>query len=185
MTKSRKAGPMSKLGQRQAKPMAKKKLKTMNEISAAEAVKLFQAAMVLDDYNEPGFVFEVKPSGFPDNIAARDFFESLNFYKEMWREGRQADWDAQWAAIDGLRKSVFQTIEQPDPDGLFDTLSPAQKRVYTACKDNPNLSNKEIAAQLNLSPKTLQVHLESICATFNVRKRRELFLARPMPPAES
>jgi len=46
-----------------------KKLKTMNEISAAEALEIFHAA----DWH----------SGFPKYIAARDFLECF----KMWRDG--------------------------------------------------------------------------------------------------
>ncbi len=56
--------------------MAKKKLKTMNEISAAEAKKLFHAAMCFDDWAEPFDRFQVKPGGFPKNIAAKRFYPS-------------------------------------------------------------------------------------------------------------
>jgi len=64
----------------------KPKLKTMNDISAAEAQRLFHKAMVFDD-GLPHLLYMPVENGFPKDIAARDFMECLDKYRKMWSDG--------------------------------------------------------------------------------------------------
>jgi DNA-binding CsgD family transcriptional regulator len=159
--------------------MKKKKLKTMNEISAAEAVKLFRNAMIFESFNEGGDEFQVKPSGFPNNVAARDFLETLSIFKEMWRDGMQSQWDMQWAFLAQSRTDLVEAskkLTNNDVKRRYDSLTATQRRVYDALTSSGsgNLSNEQIADRLYMAPKTLQSHIAVVLSTFGAKNRREL-----------
>ena len=63
------------------------KLKTMNEISAAEAAKLFHAARNFACDGYPGDNYCLWPEYFPKDIEARDFLQCLDLYSRMYSDG--------------------------------------------------------------------------------------------------
>jgi len=60
-------------------------------------------------------------------------------------------------------------------------LSPRERQVHEALLEN--LSNKEIAAKLNLSERTVKFHVSNVLAKHRLRRRADLILqnyhARP------
>ena len=149
---------MSKLRQKARKLEPKNKLKTMNEISAAEAVKLFHACMHFDD---PGDMYAPIPEGFPGDIAARDFLECLKSYQEMWAFGQVDDY------LDFEDQMVEQTQVAADvSEQDLEELTPREKEVFLLRK-NERLSYKEIAERLGKSADTVKSQLTSAYRTLH------------------
>ena len=112
---------MSKLRTEQAmikkvtKTVPKAKLRIMNEISAAEAVKLFHAAMVLE-YDATVDLYCVNPEGFPKDIAAKDFMESLMLYRQMWMDGIDSGPNPYFAFEERMAEEVENAAKVSDED---------------------------------------------------------------------
>ncbi len=82
-----------------------------------------------------------------------------------------------------LSRFVFGILDQsrlPVP-GETRKLSPREQQVHEALLEN--LSNKEIAARLNLSERTVKFHVSNVLAKHRLRRRADLILqnyhARP------
>jgi DNA-binding CsgD family transcriptional regulator len=171
--------------------MAKKKLKTMNEISAAEAVILFHAAMSFDSFEE-GDVFQPNPRGFPKDIAAKDFMESLVSYRDMWRvcyEEEAADstpfyYDMSANEIATLEGAPIVEKDLQVEEALKKV--PAKERaLLELIHRQPELLVKQIADMLKKSEGAVKVQLQSLFRRFEVHRRAELIAkTRPFfPPA--
>ena len=148
--------PVSKVRQRP--------LKTMNEISAAEAVKLFHASMHFDD---PIDLYAPTPKGFPGDMAARDFLECLKLYEEMWAIGQ---YDESQDLDDQMVKQTQAAANVSAQD--LEKLTPSEKKVFLLW-NNERLSYKEIAAELSKSPQTVKAQLASARKTLNPYLTRE------------
>jgi DNA-binding CsgD family transcriptional regulator len=79
---------------------------------------------------------------------------------------RAEPWAAQ--AAEGLERSA-QTLKARD---ARDDLTPAEWQIATAIEHG--LTNKEIGAQLFMSPKTVEAHLTHIYGKLGIRRRTEL-----------
>jgi DNA-binding CsgD family transcriptional regulator len=53
-------------------------------------------------------------------------------------------------------------------------LSPAEKRVFDVLKSSPGVTNKEIAARIGVSKRTVIFHISNIMAKMRVKSRRQL-----------
>jgi DNA-binding NarL/FixJ family response regulator len=75
-----------------------------------------------------------------------------------------------------LSKFVFAIMEHPriPAPGEIRRLSPREREVYESLIEN--LSNKEIAARLNISERTVKFHVSSVLAKHGVRRRADLIL---------
>jgi DNA-binding NarL/FixJ family response regulator len=60
------------------------------------------------------------------------------------------------------------------PVGPPAELSPRERQVMDALLEN--LSNKEIASQLNISERTVKFHVSSILGKYKVQRRADLIL---------
>ena len=82
-----------------------------------------------------------------------------------------------------LSRFVFGILDQPrlPVPGEARKLSPRERQVHEALLEN--LSNKEIAAKLNLSERTVKFHVSNVLAKHRLRRRADLILqnyhARP------
>ena len=82
-----------------------------------------------------------------------------------------------------LSRFVFGILDQPKlpVPGETRKLSPRERQVHEALLEN--LSNKEIAARLNLSERTVKFHVSNVLAKHRLRRRADLILqnyhARP------
>ena len=148
--------------------MATKKLKTMNDISAARAVKLFHAAMVLDD-GDPTSLYSPIPKGFPDDIAARDFLECLRLYSEMWREG-EASAPNDFLFYEQQKAELLNAVaENTDVK-----VTPKEQQLIHALIDNPDLDREEIAEKLEIDLSTYKTHFQNLCKKYKVNSRAGL-----------
>jgi RNA polymerase sigma factor (sigma-70 family) len=136
--------PVSKVRQRP--------LKTMNEISAAEAVALFQGVDI-DFLGTEAFSGE-----FPEHIAARDFFECLKLYQDMG--SAYGDFE------DQLEARIEADANVSDQD--LATLTPREKDVFLLQRDE-RLPRKEIGTKLNMSEETVKSHLSRARSKLNSR----------------
>jgi len=75
-----------------------------------------------------------------------------------------------------LSRFVFGILDQPRVPipGEVRRLSPRERQVYDALLEN--LSNKEIAARMNLSERTVKFHVSNVLAKYRVRRRADLIL---------
>lgn len=56
-------------------------------------------------------------------------------------------------------------------------LTPREEEVLNALKDNPELGNKQVAALLNVSERTVKFHMRNLLVKFGATCRRELMSA--------
>jgi DNA-binding CsgD family transcriptional regulator len=158
------------------------KLKTMNEISAADAVKLFHACMVLDN-SDPTRLYEPIPKGFPKDMVAGEFLEHLRLYKQMWADGQESR-AGMYAGFYDDQRAALADIADRIPEEELKVLSDAERKVFDVFRNNRGISNKEIGEILNISEETVKDHISSICNKLGIRegrgRRREL--AAKYPP---
>ncbi len=185
--------------------MAKKKLKTMNEISADEAVKLFKAALRDVDWDrDPEVYFEdglpvcPDPRRFPKDIAAKDFLESLVLYRQMCIdvEERANDifarehYDEQ---IDEVA-NIAANIPEKDLEELLNQLTPTQRKVFDLMVDGSHPQLKDFMNDKALISKkgeqmaegTIKTHVSAICKIFGVPNRKALAAkVKPLLPPKA
>ena len=161
-------------------PKTKPKLKTMNDISAAEAAKILHCARNFDSDGDPMEDYCLRPEYFPQDISARDFLECLELYSNMnmWTHGAVGDrfYDEQMAEL----REVAANIPEED----LKELSDAERKVFDVFRDNPGISNKEMGGKLNLSEDTIKTHFRNICDKLEIKagRGRRRGLAAKYPP---
>jgi DNA-binding CsgD family transcriptional regulator len=96
----------------------------------------------------------------------RDSRAHANAALEAFTALRAEPWAAQ--AAEGLERSA-QTLKSREGR---DELTPAELQIATAIEHG--LTNKEIGAQLFMSPKTVEAHLTHIYGKLGLRRRTEL-----------
>jgi DNA-binding CsgD family transcriptional regulator len=166
------------------KTKPKAKLKTMNEVSAAEAVKLFHACMVLDD-GDPMSLYAPIPENFPEDIAAKDFLEQLRIYRDMWSEGEHSASGGFDFLSDAQREELVE-VAKTLPEKDLETLGRQKRRIVELFRENPDIQNKEIAARLApMSTKTVEKHVSALLKKFKVKNRMELADRLPQLPPKS
>jgi hypothetical protein len=184
----------SKTPQKEPKP----KLKTMNEISAAEAVKLFHAAMVLNDSVVD--LYMPIPEGFPKDIAAKDFMDSLAVYRQWWSDrevcadgatGISYGYDEQ---IDEVARAAASLPKETLEESLAQ-LSPPQRKVFDRIVDgrHPRFKDLETDETLisdrtgkKMGKGTIKKHVVDLCKIFDVPNRKRLFTkVKSLLPPES
>lgn len=156
---------VSKRRQKAPTTAPKTKLKTMNDISAAAAVKLFHAAMLFD-YECPEESGTVIPEGFPQDITAKDFMDSLAVYRQWWvgsnyDSGVDLVPDSYYIGADGI--PVYdEGPKQPNKDATaiseedLSKLSPEERKIVDLIIENPGIRRKEAAAKLGKNEDTLR-----------------------------
>jgi hypothetical protein len=126
---------------------SKTKLKAMNQISAAEAWKLFHAAWVLDATGQ----YRLRPEYLPPDIDAESFFKGLVLCRLLLRGQRAEGADTSTLTEKGLDKHF--------------SGAPQQRKIVDFIWRNKNrkMSLKEIAVELGgVTPKTVQNLLTKI-----------------------
>jgi DNA-binding CsgD family transcriptional regulator len=144
---------------------SKTKLKTMNQISAAEAWKLFHAAWGLDATGH----YRLRPEYFPENIALEDFFKVSALCRLLLRIQRAEGADTSTLTEKGLDKHF--------------SGAPQQRKIVDFIRRNKNrkMSLKEIAVELGgVTPKTVQNLLTKIFKKTNAKNLTEL--RQKLPP---
>ena len=76
------------------------------------------------------------------------------------------------SSVDAGRGAVLSRRGGPDPDSVLAGLTAQELQVASLVADG--LSNREAAARLYLSPKTIEYHLAHIFAKLGVRTRYQL-----------
>lgn len=152
--------------------MAENKLKTMNEISAADAVNWFRE--FLDD---PEGLWSMEPA-WVGEVAARDFLECLKIYTDVLYgpSGQQG------AVFEEQRSELLNTLTnlpEKERGAIYGKLPPREKQAYDLLMANPTLSQKELADKFSpsISVKTLKIYLEKLRAAYCVEKTRDIFTA--------
>lgn len=183
----------SKPRQKAPKTDPKPKLKTMNEISAAEAAKLFHAARNFDCDGYPGDDYCLNPENFPHDIAARDFLQCLELYSKMVSEGSEYPFASKTPSItsytvehrhmsdaqrDDLVK-VSQSLSEKDLERLL-KRTPKVLEAVNVLRENPDFQDKEIGAKLGRSYKTIRAQLSTAYRILRVADRIELL--EKLPP---
>lgn len=178
-----------------AKAAAGSKLRSMTEISAAEAVKLFHAAMCLDP-DDPISLYAPIPEGFPDDVQAKDFLDYLKIYRDMVSEGEASGAAAYGPAhlddfgtqLAHLREMENDADEQPalkeEWKKRLGTLTEMESIVYEVFISRRNEPLKALCddkriidASRNrkkLAYKTIKQHLTTICLKLGVSDKKEL-----------
>jgi len=168
------------------------KLKTMNEISAADAAKLFHAARDLDDY-DPLEPYGLRPEYFPHDIGARDFLQCLELYSKMVSEGSQYPFASQTPSttsytvehrhISDEQRAALAEIASTISDADLDKRLPAgsrEREVFDVLRENPGNSNKEIGEKLGIGESTVKTYLLRIYETLQLEGgRREVWAKYP------
>jgi DNA-binding CsgD family transcriptional regulator len=162
---------VAKRGRKVPKTASGMKLRTMNDISAAAAVQLFHACMVLDDC-DPMSLYAPIPEAFPTDIAARDFLECLNLYREMWSEG-EASAAGVFGLTDTQREELVDVARTYTDEELKKVLTPRLLEVLNLLKEDLGRGNQEISSALGISVKTVKVHLTEMFKRLKVRNRVE------------
>jgi hypothetical protein len=144
-----------------------KKLKSMNEISAREAVKLFRAALVLDAKGQYRLILEACPQDI--TIKALEEIITLCLRMESNQRDKQAD-----LAVDVPNKSLEELMVQ---------LSPPQRKVFDRIVDgsHPRLKDLDDDETLisdetgkKMAEGTIKAHVSAICWIFSVPNRKAL-----------
>jgi hypothetical protein len=151
------------------KNQEEKKLKTMNEISIAEAVELFKKALSPDDHGD-----EI----FPTNIAAKDFLECLRLYELMIWSRIPTGWGYDWPIGKDFPRSSLSTIQTVtyDPGQLAEIseedlkklpvrLSPTERKYFDEMKRAAPrvLTIKELAQIFGVDHETAKTHMQKVC----------------------
>lgn len=178
-----------------------KKLKTMNEISAAEAVKLFQAAVSIrpptTDHSFEAYSkayrlnerpYSLHLEAFPKDMAARDFIESLNLFLQVVFQieanpGNLGFADLVDNASDQVNLYSEERAELTDvaadiPERTLEKLTQKERAVFDLLKKG--LSDKEISHELKRSIHTIKAQLRSVYKKLDVHSRTEA-LAKSLP----
>jgi DNA-binding CsgD family transcriptional regulator len=143
------------------------KLKTMNEVSIAEAVELFKKALSPDDYGE---------KIFPTNIAAKDFLECLRLYELMIWSRIPNEWGHDWPIGADFTRSSHSTVQTLTYDGeklaeleipeeVLKQFSPTEREYLNVMKrEAPRvLTIKELAHIFGVSRETAKTHMSAVC----------------------
>jgi len=163
--------------------MAKKKLKTMKEISAAEAVKLFHAAMDFHGFM-PG-LYRPKPECFPKDISANDFMEGLKLYRDMCRDAADRaltlldrDFEMQRAEkVYAERRAELVNTAAGVPKQELERFTPKELEVFNLLKEG--LQDKEIASKLKKGVGTVKVQVSSVLRKLGVDTRTQAVAQAP------
>ena len=178
----------------------------MNDISAAEAVKLFDAAMGVDlEHDVYGIAWICpNPQGFPKDIAAKDFMEGLKLYRQMWLESMEyslarhrlfdplyEDYDEQIGEV----ANIAANIPEQNLEELLTQLSPPERKVFDRIVDgaHPQLKNfindKTLISDETdeqMAAGTIKYHVSKILGIFDVSGRKALFAkVKPLLPPKA
>ena len=161
----------------------------MNEISATDAVGLFHATMDRDaprvfgrPYHDEDLWLPTKlhiaSTDFPEDIAARDFLESLKLYREMYDDGiitryapRKLRWVEEWESP--LSEDLVEGVATLD-ESAIQKLPPKLRLIVELILENRNICAKEIAKKLGRAPKTISNQLGDLYRRVGARNRSEL-----------
>jgi DNA-binding CsgD family transcriptional regulator len=172
---------------------SKTKLKTMSQISAAEAQRLFHAVMGRGDH----------ALTFPKYIPAKEFLECYKLHVEV--ECLKLNAEALSAGIISKRSraSTLEELEvgsaqaKGDVSEVSKTLTEKELQSYKLSRrewqiiglfrENRSIRDKEIATILNINKvRTVSSHLANLFRKFGVNNRTELAAKLPpLPPSNT
>lgn len=148
------------------------KLKTMNEISAAEAAKLFHAARNFACDGYPGDNYCLWPEYFPKDIEARDFLQCLDLYSRMYSDGSEypfasktpstTSYTVEHYHISSEQRAALAEIASTISDADLDKKLPVgsrEREVLDVLRQNLGISNQGIGDMLHISESTVKTHL--------------------------
>jgi DNA-directed RNA polymerase specialized sigma24 family protein len=148
---------VSKRRQNAPKTEPKTKMKTMNEISAAEAAKLFIACCrdLAPDFfrDDPYQVNWTDPKAFPKDIVAGEFLDYLKLYSELCGYGFQSEQHNPVSPNDEQRDKLADVAADITGEDLA-KLSAAERKVFDVFAEDSTLSNKEIGKMLGIVSST-------------------------------
>jgi len=170
---------------------SKTKLKTMSQISAAEAQRLFHAVMGRGDH----------ALTFPKHVPAKEFLEcykllveveclklnaealSAGIISKRSPESTLEELEAGSARAKGDVSEVFKTLTEKELQSH--KLSRREWQIIGLFRENRNIRDKEIAAILHIeSLRTVSAHLANLYRIFGVKNRTELAAKLPpLPPS--
>lgn len=102
--------------------------------------------------------------------------------KSLWDEWEEtkARIEALFAEIKALqareKELSIQIVKKLDMRGGGIYLTASESKVMDALYGPPMQTNKEIAAKLNISERTVKFHISSLLAKYGAKSRRELFM---------
>jgi len=147
------------------------KLKTMNEISAAEAVKLFEASMNFpggEHWGDPEEDYLPITKGFPLDVAARDFLDCLKLYREWYMDSES--YGPVWSpeVFEEQKAGLIKVVtEHPE---ILVQLTAKERAVIVALDENNELTREEVADKLGMKLGTLKKHMENAGLRLNQGK---------------
>jgi DNA-binding CsgD family transcriptional regulator len=147
-------------------------------VLAADAVAMEAAADVADRHGLPVEAAEARLVAAGWTAGAERRALAARAEQQLARCGVRC-WDARLAALAPVSEAVPAAAAAPDP-GL-ERLTPAELRVAEAV--GAGSTNRDVAAQLFLSVKTVDFHLQQIYRKLGVRSRTELAVRLARPPA--
>jgi hypothetical protein len=150
----------------------KPKLKTMNDISAAEAAKLFHAARNFNCDGDPMDDYRLRPEGFPKDIAARDFLECLDLYSKMWAHWAESHTEVSGEGFYDSQRGELADVAADITAEELAKLGAAERKVFDVFAEDSNLSNKEIGKKLGISESTVKSHFRVIFNELGIKEGR-------------
>lgn len=146
-----------------------KKLKTMNEISAAEAVRLFHSVMEFG-WGIPEEQYSFIPDAkFPEDIAYKDFMDELMRYRAVY----MGDMSYAPGNFFEEERAELANVAANIPDDELETLTPMEKEALLALRDNPSLTVDELAEKLGKGLSTVKTHLRNVYRKLGVSGKTE------------
>lgn len=94
---------------------------------------------------------------------------------DRWNKARKrvADAEAELDAARAERKDAREELQNRLDDSI-ENLTSREREVLNILRERPVLQNKEIAARLNISPRTIKHHIGNILRKFGKQRRIDL-----------
>ena len=143
------------------------KLKTMNEISAADAQSYFMLLGISPVMDTRGRTDCLWPEYFPKDIEARDFLQCLDLYSRMYSDGSEypfasktpstTSYTVEHYHISSEQRAALAEIASTISDADLDKKLPVgsrEREVLDVLRQNLGISNQGIGDMLHISEST-------------------------------